>query len=67
MVKAMNFLLEIDWRGVAHYAIGAAVIAVILAGCSRTIEGAGFENTGRPSRPACVERDNRGNERWFTC
>jgi len=52
-------------------AIGAAAfvivmafgLAVILTGC----EGAGFENTGRRSTPACVTRDARGNEDWRSC
>lgn len=51
-------------------ALLVAVVAVIgfflLSGCDR-IEGAGFENSGRRSLPACVTRDARGNEDWRSC
>lgn len=42
------------------------VAYLLLSGCA-SVEGAGFTNNGQPSRPACVERDGRGHERWRTC
>jgi len=45
--------------------LGVILVGVaLLAGC---VEGDGFSNRGRPSRPACVKKDSRGNERWFDC
>jgi hypothetical protein len=47
--------------------ISFAVVAyLLLAGCVST-EGAGFENRGKQSRPACMHRDTRGHEVWRTC
>lgn len=42
------------------------VAYLLLSGCGTT-DGPGFHNSGKPSRPACVERDAKGNERWHTC
>lgn len=47
--------------------IGCIAIAIAsLAGCVSR-EGAGFENRGKQSRPACMHRDTRGHEIWRTC
>lgn len=48
--------------------LGVILVGVaVLSGCSGTYDGDGFYNSGRPARPACVEKDARGNERWFSC
>jgi len=42
------------------------VAYLILSGCGTT-DGPGFQNFGKYSRPACVERDSKGNENWRSC
>lgn len=42
------------------------VCYLLIAGCARD-DGPSFSNTGQARRPACVERDARGNEVWRSC
>lgn len=42
------------------------VAYALLSGCV-SIEGSGFSNSGAYQRPACVQKDSRGNERWYSC
>lgn len=61
--------LMIETLKALAYAALLCVILVgvaVLAGCA-SYDGDGFYNSGKPERPACVEKDSRGNERWFSC
>ena len=62
-----SILIEIAKWNTVLYIFGVIMIGTMLSGRSGTYDGAGFYNSGKPSRPACVERDSRGNERWRSC
>ena len=47
--------------------VGCVVVTfLLLSGCA-SFEGAGFDNPGKHSRPACMYRDARGHEVWRDC
>lgn len=63
----LNIIIEaLKTAGALIIVASALVCYLLLAGCE-TIDGAGFANTGHARRPACVERDARGNEDWRSC
>lgn len=63
----LPFIIEALKTAGALVLVAFALVAyLLLAGCE-TMDGAGFANTGHARRPACVERDARGNEVWRSC
>lgn len=60
-------MLDLLYKAVILILASSAVVCyLLLNGCSQG-DGPGFENSGKPSRPACVERDAKGNETWGSC
>lgn len=66
----LHFIYEALKTAGVMVLVGCAAVTLILifglAGCS-SIEGAGFENRGAHSDPACMSRDARGHEVWRSC
>ena len=63
----LHFIYEALKTAGALIIVGCALVTyLLLAGCA-SVDGAGFANTGKPQRPACVTRDARGNEVWRSC
>lgn len=60
----LHFIYEALKTAGVTVIVGCVVVTfLLLAGC----EGAGFNNSGNQSSPACMSRDARGHEVWRDC
>ena len=64
----IDLIVASFWFALKGILIASFIVCavLVLGGCTRG-DGPSFSNPGKASRPACVERDRRGNETWRSC